>query len=103
MTYSYIEDALMDCLSIGAAFSACSGWGCLVPVSQLFLLLCNQSSMFQNSQLAWVQMLMILTHVRQRLDDNCYLFPAHKRPVISIQCPTKHPCCSDPSQSTYDE
>ncbi|KAJ9049083.1 hypothetical protein DSO57_1028272 [Entomophthora muscae] len=89
MAYSYMEDALMDCLLIGAVFSACGGWGCLVPVSQLRLPLFNWSFMSQNSQLAWVQMLVILAHVRQRLDDDCYLFPAHKRPVISIQHPTK--------------
>ncbi|KAJ9085601.1 hypothetical protein DSO57_1012399 [Entomophthora muscae] len=98
-----MEDTLMDCLLIGAAFSACGGWGCLVPVSQLCLPLCNWTSMLQNSQLAWSQMLVILAHVRKRLDDNHYLFPAHERPVVNIQHPTKHPCCSDPSRSTHDE
>ncbi|KAJ9075210.1 hypothetical protein DSO57_1039774 [Entomophthora muscae] len=70
LSYSYMEDTLMDCLLIGAAFSACGGWGCLVPVSQLCLLLCNWTSMLQNSQLAWSQMLVILVHMRQHLDDN---------------------------------
>ncbi|KAJ9059534.1 hypothetical protein DSO57_1001603 [Entomophthora muscae] len=98
-----MEDALMDCLLIGAAFSACGGWGCLVPVSQLRLPLCNWTSMLQNSQLAWSQMLVILVHVHQRLNDNHYLFPAHKRPVANIQLPTKHSYCSDPSHSTCDE
>ncbi|KAJ9089040.1 hypothetical protein DSO57_1016980 [Entomophthora muscae] len=59
--------------------------------------------MSRNSQLAWAQMLVILAHVRQRLDDNHYLFPAHKRPVVNIQRPTKHHCRSDPSCSTRDE
>ncbi|KAJ9088656.1 hypothetical protein DSO57_1020987 [Entomophthora muscae] len=103
MAYSYMEDTLIDCLSIGAAFSDHGGWGCLVPVIQLCLPLCNWSSMLQNSQLAWAQMLVILAHVRQRLEDYHYLFPAHECPVISIQHPTKHPCHSDPSCSTHDE
>ncbi|KAJ9065697.1 hypothetical protein DSO57_1016928 [Entomophthora muscae] len=94
-----MEEALMDCLSIGAAFSACGGWGLLVPMSQLRLPLCNWTSMSQNSQLAWSQMLVILVHVHQRLDNNCYLLPAHKRPVVNLQRPTKHPCHSDPSHS----
>ncbi|KAJ9076294.1 hypothetical protein DSO57_1027704 [Entomophthora muscae] len=98
-----MEDALMDCLSIGAVFSACGGWGCLVSVSQLRLPLCNWTSMLRNSQLAWAQMLVILAHMHQLLDDACYLFPAHKRPVVSIQCPTKHAHCSDPSCSTCEE
>ncbi|KAJ9059584.1 hypothetical protein DSO57_1000547 [Entomophthora muscae] len=98
-----MEDALMDCLSIGAAFSACGGWGYLVPVSQLCLRLCNWTSMLRNSQLAWSQMLVILVNVRQHLDNNRYLLPAHKRPVVNIQRSTKHPCCSDPSHSTRDE
>ncbi|KAJ9084727.1 hypothetical protein DSO57_1021231 [Entomophthora muscae] len=98
-----MEDALMDCLSIGAALSACDGWGCLVPVSQLCLPLCNWTSMLRNSQLAWSQMLVILAHVRQRLDDNWYLFPAHKRPVVNIQRPTKHLRCLELSCSTCDE
>ncbi|KAJ9049789.1 hypothetical protein DSO57_1020861 [Entomophthora muscae] len=86
-----MEDALMDCLSIDAVFSAHGGWGCLVPVSQLCLLLCNWTSMLQNSQLAWAQMLVILAHVFQRLNDDWYLFPAHKLPVVNIQRPAKHP------------
>ncbi|KAJ9089188.1 hypothetical protein DSO57_1015515 [Entomophthora muscae] len=98
-----MEDALMDCLSIRAVFSACGDWGCLVPVSQLCLPLCNWTSMLQNSQLAWAQMLVILAHVRQRFDDNCYLFPAHEHTVISIQYPTKHTHCLDPSHSTCGE
>ncbi|KAJ9080913.1 hypothetical protein DSO57_1019882 [Entomophthora muscae] len=98
-----MEDALMDCLLIGAVFSACGGWGCLVPVSQLCLPLCNWTSMLRNLQLAWAQLLVILAHVRQRFDDDCYLFPAHKRPVVSIQRPTKHPRRSDPSHSICDE
>ncbi|KAJ9082820.1 hypothetical protein DSO57_1000805 [Entomophthora muscae] len=98
-----MEDALMDCLSIGAAFSACGDWGRLVSVSQLHLPLCNWTSMLWNSQLAWAQILVILAHVLQHLDDNHYLFPAHERLVVNIQRPTKHSCCSDPSCSTRDE
>ncbi|KAJ9089116.1 hypothetical protein DSO57_1016212 [Entomophthora muscae] len=59
--------------------------------------------MLQNSQLAWSQMLVILAHVCQHLNNNCYLLPAHKRPVVNIQHPAKHPCCSDPSRSTCDK
>ncbi|KAJ9069267.1 hypothetical protein DSO57_1020079 [Entomophthora muscae] len=103
MAYSYIEDTLMDCLLIGAVFTACGGWGHLVPVSQLCLPLCNWSFESWNSQLAWTQMLMILAYVCQRLDDNQYLFPAHKRPLVSIWRPNKHPHCSDPYCSTHNE
>ncbi|KAJ9079587.1 hypothetical protein DSO57_1033901 [Entomophthora muscae] len=56
--------------------------------------------MSRNSQLAWSQMLIILAHVRQRLNNNRYLLPAHERPVGNLQRPAKHPCCSDPSHST---
>ncbi|KAJ9067909.1 hypothetical protein DSO57_1034131 [Entomophthora muscae] len=59
--------------------------------------------MSQNSQLAWAQMLVILAHVCQRLNNNWYLLPVHERPVISIQHPAKHPCHTDPSCTTCDE
>ncbi|KAJ9072348.1 hypothetical protein DSO57_1028472 [Entomophthora muscae] len=59
--------------------------------------------MSQNSQLAWAQMQVILAHMHQRLDDNQYLLPAHKRPMVNIQRPAKHPCRTDPSCSTHTE
>ncbi|KAJ9079709.1 hypothetical protein DSO57_1032636 [Entomophthora muscae] len=39
--YSYMEDVLFNCLTIGSAFSAHGGWGCLVNESNLCLPLCG--------------------------------------------------------------
>ncbi|KAJ9067841.1 hypothetical protein DSO57_1035003 [Entomophthora muscae] len=39
--YSYMEDVLLDCLTIGSAFSACGGWGRLVKEGNLCLPLCG--------------------------------------------------------------
>ncbi|KAJ9057008.1 hypothetical protein DSO57_1026589 [Entomophthora muscae] len=36
-------------------------------------------------------MLMMLAHVRQRLDNNRYTIPTHECPMITIQRPAKHP------------
>ncbi|KAJ9082364.1 hypothetical protein DSO57_1005229 [Entomophthora muscae] len=77
-----MKDALMNCLLIGAVFSACGGWGCLVPVSQLCLPPCNCASMSWDSQLDWAQMLVVLVHVHQCLDDDFYLFFPQKRPAL---------------------
>ncbi|KAJ9055252.1 hypothetical protein DSO57_1005662 [Entomophthora muscae] len=68
--YSYMEDVLLDCLTIGSAFSACGGWGCLVNKSNLCLPLCGQTGMSRNSQLAWCQMLVALAFVRNQMDND---------------------------------
>ncbi|KAJ9070323.1 hypothetical protein DSO57_1009167 [Entomophthora muscae] len=50
--YSYMEDVLIDCLTIESAFSDCGGWGRLVSEGNLHLPLCSWTGMSCNSQLA---------------------------------------------------
>ncbi|KAJ9069211.1 hypothetical protein DSO57_1020795 [Entomophthora muscae] len=50
-----MEDVLLNCLTIGSAFSACGRWGLLVSKGNLCLPLCSWTGMSRNSQLAWCQ------------------------------------------------
>ncbi|KAJ9067205.1 hypothetical protein DSO57_1001842 [Entomophthora muscae] len=68
--YSYMEDVLLNCLTIGSAFSACGGWRLLVNKSNLCLPLCSWTGMSRNSQLAWYQMLVALTLVHNQMDND---------------------------------
>ncbi|KAJ9083511.1 hypothetical protein DSO57_1033997 [Entomophthora muscae] len=70
--YSYMEDVLLDCLTIGSAFSACGGRGRLVHEGNLCLPLCGWTSMSCNSQLAWCQMLVALAFVCNQMDNDEY-------------------------------
>ncbi|KAJ9058561.1 hypothetical protein DSO57_1011016 [Entomophthora muscae] len=88
-----MEDVLLDCLTIGSAFSACGGWGRLVNKSNLCLPLCSWTGMSRNSQLAWCQMLVALAFVRNQMDNDEYklvapLVPlsASKRPCSTFSC-----------------
>ncbi|KAJ9065609.1 hypothetical protein DSO57_1017718 [Entomophthora muscae] len=95
--YSYMEDVLLDCLTIGSTFSACGGWGRLVNKSNLCLPLCSWTSMSRSSQLAWCQMLVALAFVRNQMDNDEYKFVA---PLVPLSV-SKHPfsassCCSFP-------
>ncbi|KAJ9089727.1 hypothetical protein DSO57_1009732 [Entomophthora muscae] len=58
--YYYMEDVLLNCLTIGSAFSACGRWGRLVIKGNLCLPLFGWTGMSRNSQLAWCQMLVAL-------------------------------------------
>ncbi|KAJ9067117.1 hypothetical protein DSO57_1003030, partial [Entomophthora muscae] len=62
--YSYMEDVLLNCLTIGSAFSACSGWGRLC------------------------QMLVALAFVRKQTDNNKYKLVAPLVPLSAL----KRPC-----------
>ncbi|KAJ9062628.1 hypothetical protein DSO57_1008648 [Entomophthora muscae] len=50
-----MEDVMLDCLTIGSSFSACSEWGRLVNKSNLCLPMYSWTGMSRNSQLAWCQ------------------------------------------------
>ncbi|KAJ9053425.1 hypothetical protein DSO57_1024274 [Entomophthora muscae] len=95
--YSYIEDVLLNCLTIGYAFSACGGWGRLVNKSNLCLPLCGWNSMSHNSQLAWCQMLVALAFVCNQIDNDEYKLVAPLIPLSSLKCPcSASSCCSIP-------
>ncbi|KAJ9063302.1 hypothetical protein DSO57_1001739 [Entomophthora muscae] len=86
--YSYMEDVLLDCLTIGSSFSACGGWGRLVNKSNLCLPLCGWTSMSCNSQLVWCQMLVALAFFRNQMDNDEYKLVA---PLVSLSA-SKRPC-----------
>ncbi|KAJ9052230.1 hypothetical protein DSO57_1036324 [Entomophthora muscae] len=65
-----MKDVLLDCLTIGSAFSACSEWGRLVSKGNLHLPLCNWTGMFRNYQLAWCQMLVALAFICNQVGNN---------------------------------
>ncbi|KAJ9084121.1 hypothetical protein DSO57_1027593 [Entomophthora muscae] len=67
-----MEDVLLNCLTIGSAFSACGGWGRLINKSNLHLPLCGWTGMSHNSQLAWCQMLVALAFVRNQMNNDEY-------------------------------
>ncbi|KAJ9053978.1 hypothetical protein DSO57_1019157 [Entomophthora muscae] len=90
--YSYMEDLLLNCLTIGSAFSARGGWGRLVNKGNLCLPLCSWTSMSRNSQLACCQMLVALAFVRNQMDNDEYKLVA---PLVSLLA-SKRPC-STPS------
>ncbi|KAJ9081518.1 hypothetical protein DSO57_1013863 [Entomophthora muscae] len=79
--YSYMEDVLLNCLTIGSSFSAHGGWGCLVNESNLWLPLCSWTGMSRNSQLAWCQMLVALAFVRNQIDNDEYKLVAPLVPL----------------------
>ncbi|KAJ9058958.1 hypothetical protein DSO57_1007355 [Entomophthora muscae] len=91
--YSYMEDVLLDCLTIGSAFSACDGWGCLVCEVNLCLPLCSWTSMSCNSQLAWCQMLMALAFVCNQMDNDEYELVAPLIPHLTSKRPHSNPSC----------
>ncbi|KAJ9083243.1 hypothetical protein DSO57_1036587 [Entomophthora muscae] len=91
--YSYIEDVLLDCLTIGSAFSACSGWGRLVHEGNLCLPLCSRTGMSCNSQLAWCQMLVALAFVRNQMDNDEYELVAPLVPHLTSKRPCSNPIC----------
>ncbi|KAJ9051295.1 hypothetical protein DSO57_1005882 [Entomophthora muscae] len=67
-----MEDVLLDCLTIGSAFSASGGWGHLVNEGNLCLPLCGWTGMSCNSHLAWCQMLVALVFVCNQIDNDEY-------------------------------
>lgn len=89
--YSYMEDVLLDCLTIGSAFSARSGWGRLVNESNLRLPLCGWTGLSRNSQLAWCQMLVALAFVRNRMDNDEYELVAPLVPLSASKRPRPNP------------
>ncbi|KAJ9079244.1 hypothetical protein DSO57_1037426 [Entomophthora muscae] len=93
--YSYMEDLLLNCLTIGSAFSACGGWGLLVNKSNLCLPLCSWTSMSRNSQLAWCQMLMALAFVRNQMYNDEYKLVA---PMVPLSA-SKRPCSTSSCHS----
>ncbi|KAJ9071154.1 hypothetical protein DSO57_1000159 [Entomophthora muscae] len=95
--YSYMEDVLLDCLTIGSAFSACGGWGRLVNKNNLWLPLCGWTGMSRNSQLAWCQMLVALAFVCNQMDNDEYKLVAPLVPLSASKRPCTVPsCCSIP-------
>ncbi|KAJ9082547.1 hypothetical protein DSO57_1003705 [Entomophthora muscae] len=93
--YSYMEDVLLNCLTIGSAFSAYGGWGHLVSEGNLCLPLCGWTSMSHNSQLAWCQMLVALAFVYNQMDNNKYKLVASLVPLSVL----KRPCSASNSLS----
>ncbi|KAJ9063344.1 hypothetical protein DSO57_1001249 [Entomophthora muscae] len=95
--YSYMEDVLLNCLTIGSAFSSCGGWGHLVNKSNLWLPLCDRTGMSHNSQLAWCQMLVALAFVCNQMDNDEYKLVAPLVPLSASKLPcTALSCCSIP-------
>ncbi|KAJ9078082.1 hypothetical protein DSO57_1010454 [Entomophthora muscae] len=91
--YSYMEDMLLDCLTIGSSFSACGGWGHLVNKSNLCLPLCGWTSMSCNSQLAWCQMLVAIAFVHNQMDNDEYKLVAPLVPLSVSKCPCSASSC----------
>ncbi|KAJ9056487.1 hypothetical protein DSO57_1032556 [Entomophthora muscae] len=95
--YSYMEDVLLECLTIGSAFSACGGWRRLVNKSNLCLPLCGWTGMSRNSQLAWGQMLVALAFVCNQMDNDEYKLVASLVPLSASKRPrSASSCCSIP-------
>ncbi|KAJ9080117.1 hypothetical protein DSO57_1028391 [Entomophthora muscae] len=91
--YSYMEDVLLDFLTIVSAFSACGGWGRLVHEGNLFLPLCGWTGMSCNSQLAWCQMLVALAFVRNQMDNDEYELIVPLVPCLTPKRPCSNPSC----------
>ncbi|KAJ9084459.1 hypothetical protein DSO57_1024140 [Entomophthora muscae] len=92
-----MEDVLLDCLTIGSAFSAHGGWGRLVNKNNLWLPLCSWTGMSHNSQLAWCQMLVALAFVCNQMDNDEYKLVAPLVPLSASKRPHTVPsCCSIP-------
>ncbi|KAJ9079820.1 hypothetical protein DSO57_1031610 [Entomophthora muscae] len=90
-----MEDVLLDCLTIGSAFSACGGWGRLVNKDNLCLPLCGWTSMSHNSQLAWCQMLVALVFVCNQMDNDKHKLIA---PLVPLSA-SKLPCSTSSHHS----
>ncbi|KAJ9066431.1 hypothetical protein DSO57_1009675 [Entomophthora muscae] len=88
-----MEDGLLDCLTIGSAFSDRGGWGCLFNKNNLWLPLCSWTGMSCNSQLAWCQMLIALAFVRNQMDNDEYELVAPLVPFSASKRPCKVPSC----------
>ncbi|KAJ9053758.1 hypothetical protein DSO57_1021150 [Entomophthora muscae] len=91
--YSYMEDVLLNYLTIGSAFSACGGWGHLVNKSNLCLPLCGWTGMSCFSQLAWCQMLVALAFVCNQMDNDEYKLVAPLVPLSASKCPCSTSSC----------
>ncbi|KAJ9082475.1 hypothetical protein DSO57_1004042 [Entomophthora muscae] len=91
--YSYMEDVLPNCLTIGSAFSARGGWGRLVNKGNLCLPLCSWTGMSCNSQLAWCQMLVALAFVCNQMDNDEYKLIAPLVPPSTLKRPCATPSC----------
>ncbi|KAJ9050025.1 hypothetical protein DSO57_1018458 [Entomophthora muscae] len=95
--FSYMEDVLLECLTIGSAFSAHGGWGRLVNKNNLWLALCSWTGMSRNSQLEWCQMLVALVFVFNQMDNDEYELVAPLVPLSASKCPCTIPShCSIP-------
>ncbi|KAJ9065990.1 hypothetical protein DSO57_1014048 [Entomophthora muscae] len=95
--YSYMENVLLNCLTIGSAFSACSGQGRLVNNCNLCMPLCGWTGMSRNFQLAWCQMLVALAFVRNQMKNDKYKLLAPLVPLSASKHPCSAPsCCSIP-------
>ncbi|KAJ9078672.1 hypothetical protein DSO57_1004297 [Entomophthora muscae] len=86
--YSYMEDVLLNCLTIGSAFSACGGWGRLVNKSNLCLPLCSWTSMSCNSQLEWCQMLVAHAFVCNQMNNDEYKLHQNALVLLSVVVPS---------------
>ncbi|KAJ9064107.1 hypothetical protein DSO57_1033813 [Entomophthora muscae] len=87
------KDVLLNCLTIGSAFSACGGWGCLVSKGNLCLPLCRWTGMSHNSQLAWCQMLVALAFFHNQMDNDEYNLVALLVPLSTLKRPCSTPSC----------
>ncbi|KAJ9086414.1 hypothetical protein DSO57_1004473 [Entomophthora muscae] len=92
-----MEDVLLDCLTIGSAFSARSGWGHLVNKNNLWLPLCSWTGISRDSQLAWCQILVALAFVCNQMENDEYKLVAPLVPLSASKRPCTFPsCCSIP-------
>ncbi|KAJ9078279.1 hypothetical protein DSO57_1008409 [Entomophthora muscae] len=77
--YSYMEDVLLNCLTIGSAFSSCGSWGRLVSKGNLCLPLCG-----------WK---MALAFVCNQIDNDKYKLVAPLVPLSVLKRPHSTPSC----------
>ncbi|KAJ9050703.1 hypothetical protein DSO57_1012034 [Entomophthora muscae] len=88
-----MEDVLLNCLTIGSAFSACGGWKRLVHEGNLCLPLCGWTGMSHNSQLTWCQMLVALAFVCNQMNNDEYELVASLVPCLTLKRPRPNPSC----------
>ncbi|KAJ9084009.1 hypothetical protein DSO57_1028637 [Entomophthora muscae] len=91
--YSYMEDVLLNCITISSAFSACGGWGRLVNKGNHCLPLCGWTNMSRNSQLACCQMLVALAFVCNQMYNDEYQLVAPLVPLSASKRPHSTPSC----------
>ncbi|KAJ9076016.1 hypothetical protein DSO57_1030154 [Entomophthora muscae] len=91
--YSYMEDVLLDCLTIGSAFSARGESGRLVNKGTICLPWCSWTSISRNSQLAWCQVLVALAFVHNQMDNDEYKLVAPLVPLSASKRPCSTPSC----------